>query len=75
MIATAKIMKGKYDKADAVDPNFLNHSIWYAATGWKTPYPGEDKVLLPGPFEKAAHGYKDEDDDDVAVRKTRLSEK
>jgi YVTN family beta-propeller protein len=75
MIATAKIMKGKYDKADAVDPNFLNHSIWYAATGWKTPYPGEDKVLPPGPFEKAAQGYKDQDDDDVGVRKTRLSEK
>jgi hypothetical protein len=75
MIATAKIMKGKYDKADAVDPNFLNHSIWYAATDWKTPYPGEDKVLPPGPFEKAAQGYKDQDEDDTRVRKTRLSEK
>src|SRR6202035_4560214 len=27
--ATADVMKGKYATADAVDPNFLNHSIWY----------------------------------------------
>jgi hypothetical protein len=32
-------MKGKYDKADAVDPNFLNHVTWYSATDWKRPYP------------------------------------
>ncbi len=38
-------MKGKYDKADAVDPNFLNHVIWYSATDWTRPYPGENKVL------------------------------
>ena len=60
--ATAEVMKGKYDKADAVDPNFLNHVTWYSATGWTRPYPGEDQVLMPGPFVKAAKKYRDDDD-------------
>jgi YVTN family beta-propeller protein len=62
--ATAKVMKGKYDKADAVDPNFLNHAIWYATTGWTRPYPGEGSVLAPGPLVKAAMKYSGDDDDD-----------
>jgi YVTN family beta-propeller protein len=62
--ATAKVMKGKYDKADAVDPNFLNHVTWYATTGWNRPYPGEDKVQPPGPLVKAAMKYGGDDDDD-----------
>ncbi len=62
--ATAKVMKHKYDKADAVDPNFLNHVTWYATTGWNRPYPGEDKVLPPGPLVKAALKYGGDDDDD-----------
>ncbi len=61
--ASAEVMKGKYDKADAVDPNFLNHVIWYSGTDWTRPYPGEKKVLLPGPFVKAAKKYHDTDDD------------
>jgi YVTN family beta-propeller protein len=61
--ATAEVMKGKYDKADAVDPNFLNHVIWYSATDWTRPYPGENKVLTPGPFIKAAKKYSGDDDD------------
>ena len=59
--ATAEVMKGKYDKADSVDPVFLNHAIWYSATDWKRPYPGEDEVLAPGPFVKAAKKYRDID--------------
>jgi YVTN family beta-propeller protein len=62
--ATAKVMKGKYDKADAVDPNFLNHVTWYVTTGWNRPYPGEDKVQTPGPLVKAAMKYGGDDDDD-----------
>lgn len=62
--ATARVMKGKYDKADAVDPNFLNHVTWYATTGWNRPYPGEDKVQAPGPLVKAAMKYGGDDDDD-----------
>jgi YVTN family beta-propeller protein len=61
--ATAEVMKGKYDKADAVDPNFLNHVIWYSTTDWTRPYPGESKVLMPGPFVKAAKKYSGDDDD------------
>jgi YVTN family beta-propeller protein len=62
--ATEKVMKGKYDKADAVDPNFLNHVTWYVTTGWNRPYPGEDKVLSPEPLVKAAMKYKGDDDGD-----------
>jgi YVTN family beta-propeller protein len=63
MVATAEVMKGKYDKADAVDPNFLNHVTWYSTTGWKRPYPGESKVEMPARFVKAAKKYRDDDDD------------
>jgi YVTN family beta-propeller protein len=62
--ATAKVMKGKYDKADSVDPNFLNHVTWYVTTGWNRPYPGESKILMPEPLVKAAMKYKGDDDDD-----------
>lgn len=62
--ATAKVMKGKYDKADSVDPNFLNHVIWYVTTNWSRPYPGEDKIQPPGPLVKAAMKYGGDDDDD-----------
>ncbi|MGI4756666.1 MAG: hypothetical protein ACRYGF_07440 [Janthinobacterium lividum] len=62
--ATAKVMKNKYDKADAVDPNFLNHVTWYVTTGWTRPYPGEDRVLAPGPLVKAAMKFNGDDDDD-----------
>jgi YVTN family beta-propeller protein len=61
--ATAEVMRNKYDKADAVDPNFLNHVIWYSATGWARPYPGERRVEMPGPFVKAAKKFHDEDDE------------
>jgi len=63
LTATAQVMKGKYDKPDAVDPNFLNHIIWYSTTDWRRPYPGENKIEMPGPFVKAAKKYRDDDDD------------
>jgi hypothetical protein len=62
--ATAEVMKDKITKADAADPNFLNHVVWYSATGWKLPYPGERKILSPEPFLKAARAYHDHDGDD-----------
>ena len=62
--ATAEVMKGKYDKADSVDPNFLNHVIWYATTNWTRPYPGESKIMMPGPFLTAARKYNGDGDDD-----------
>ncbi len=61
--ATAKVMKNKYSKADAVDPNFLNHVTWYVTTGWNRPYPGEDSILPPEPLVRAAKKYMDDDDD------------
>jgi hypothetical protein len=57
-------MKNKYDKADAVDPNFLNHVIWYSATAWARPYPGERNVEMPGPFLKAAKKFRGDDEGD-----------
>jgi hypothetical protein len=54
MLASNTIMKGRTDKADSVDENFLNHVIWYSATDWKRAYPGEGRVERPALFVKAA---------------------
>jgi hypothetical protein len=61
--ASNKMMKGKTNKADSVDENFLNHIIWYSATAWKRPYPGESKIEAPAPFVKLA-ALKTPDSDD-----------
>ena len=61
--ATHEVMKDKITKADAADPNFLNHVTWYSATDWKRPYPGEKRLLMPGPFVRAAKTYHDDDDE------------
>jgi hypothetical protein len=63
MQASNKVMKGKTNKADSVDENFLNHVIWYSATDWKRPYPGESKVEAPAPFLKVAALKKPDSDD------------
>jgi hypothetical protein len=61
-------MSSEVTRADAVDENFLNHVIWYSATDWKRPYPGETEILMPDSFVKAAaekaHDDDDDDDDD-----------
>jgi YVTN family beta-propeller protein len=54
MLASNKVMKGKTNKADSVDENFLNHVIWYSATDWKRPYPGESEIKSPASFLKVA---------------------
>jgi YVTN family beta-propeller protein len=46
-LASTKMFEGKENKPDAENPNMLNHAIWYSATGFKRPYPGESKVLMP----------------------------
>ncbi len=61
--ASNKVMKGKTNKADSMDENFLNHVIWYSATDFKRPYPGETKIEAPGPFVKLA-ALKVPDNDD-----------
>jgi hypothetical protein len=63
MLASNTMMKGKTAKADSVDETFLNHVIWYSATDWKRPYPGESRVERPAPFVKAA-AKKPQDIDD-----------
>ena len=62
LAATWEVMKDKLTKADAADPDFLNHVTWYSATGWKRPYPGEKKLLMPERFVRAAKRYHDDDD-------------
>jgi YVTN family beta-propeller protein len=52
--ASNEMLKDKATKADAADENFLNHAIWYSATNWKRPYPGETEILMPASFVKAA---------------------
>jgi YVTN family beta-propeller protein len=46
----ASMFAGKMNKPDAEDPYTLNHLIWYEATGFKRPYPGEKKVRPPSEF-------------------------
>jgi YVTN family beta-propeller protein len=53
-LASAKAFQGKENKADSVDPDFLNHAIWYATTHFARPYPGETKILPPTAFHTAA---------------------
>jgi YVTN family beta-propeller protein len=63
--ATTNMTKDKYNKADSVDTNFLNHVTWYSATDWKRPYPGETRLMMPAPFVKAAaRKARDGSDDD-----------
>jgi len=63
-LASNAMTKGKEGKADAVDENFLNHVIWYSATDWKRPYPGEAKIQWPDALVKAAAAKPVRDDDD-----------
>jgi YVTN family beta-propeller protein len=63
MLASNKVMKGKINRADSVDEGFLNHVIWYSATDWKRPYPGESEIKAPAPFVKAAMLKKPDVDD------------
>ncbi len=57
--------RGKQGKADSVDENFLNHVIWYSATDWKRPYPGERRIQWPATLVRAAlHGKPARDSDD-----------
>lgn len=55
------MFRGKYDKADSVDENFLEHAIWYSTTGFIRPYPGESKVLMPDEVKTAVRTEQIED--------------
>ena len=48
------MMSGKEGKPDSVDQNFLNHAIWYSATSFKRPYPGETEIQHPADLVQQA---------------------
>jgi hypothetical protein len=58
----AQIFAGKYQKPDSEDPTTVNHLIWYEATNYTRPFPGEKKVLPASAFNKAAPAKADLDD-------------
>ena len=49
-LAKNKIFQGKQHMPDSEDPVVVNHWVWYEATGYSRPYPGETKVLWPSAF-------------------------
>ena len=59
--ASNEMFRAKFNKADAVDENLLNHVIWYSTTGFTRPYPGEKTVLMPGDVKTAGHSEEIED--------------
>ncbi len=46
----AQMFAGRLNKPDSEDAYTLNHLIWYEATGFKRPYPGEKTVRPPSDF-------------------------
>ena len=44
---SAQMFAARPAKADTQDENLLNRAIWYGTMGFKKPYPGDTKVLLP----------------------------
>jgi hypothetical protein len=57
-----EMFAGKLTKPDAEDPDTNNHLIWYEATGFKRPYPGETRVRPPSDFKRRFAGNSDLDD-------------
>jgi YVTN family beta-propeller protein len=58
-----EVFAGKYQKPDSEDPDLVNHMIWYEATGYKVPFPGEKKVRPASDFKSEAHVMKADLDD------------
>ncbi|GGF12551.1 phosphoesterase [Aliidongia dinghuensis] len=63
-VASDAMTKGKEGKPDSVDEDFLNHLVWYSATNWKRPYPGETEIQAPDAFVAAAANKKPTEDND-----------
>jgi YVTN family beta-propeller protein len=57
-----EIFAGKYQKPDSEDPDTVNHMLWYEATGYKVPFPGEKFVRPASDFHNAAPTKADDDD-------------
>ena len=60
-VASNRFMRPNMTKADIVDENFLNHVMWYSATGWHRRYPGDKAMLWPAAFRNVVKA-KNEDD-------------
>jgi hypothetical protein len=61
--AKNKIFNGKQHIPDSEDPVVVNHWVWYEATGYSRPYPGETKVLWPTAFrDRIANAHPEIDD-------------
>jgi len=58
-----EVFAGKYQKPDSEDPDLVSHMIWYEATGYKVPFPGEKKVRPASEFKSKAHVVKADLDD------------
>jgi hypothetical protein len=56
-IASSKM---DFSHPDAADENMLNRAIWYSASGFKRPYPGDKRVLYP--HQVATRRHEDKDD-------------
>jgi YVTN family beta-propeller protein len=50
----AQIFAGRQTKPDSEDPDTVKHLIWYEATGFTRPYPGEKKVRPASDFNRKA---------------------
>jgi len=46
-LAAVHRFAGRLTQADAVDAGFLDHLIWYSATNWVRPYPGDKSIAPP----------------------------
>ncbi len=58
-----QIFAGKHTKPDSEDPDTVNHLVWYEATGFTRPYPGEAKVRPASDFNnRKAPIHEDLDD-------------
>ena len=49
-----ELFAGKYGKPDSEDPNTVNHLLWYEATNYTRPFPGEKTVRPASDFKRKA---------------------
>jgi YVTN family beta-propeller protein len=59
----AQIFAGRYHTPDSEDIDTVNHLIWYEATGFTRPFPGESKVRPASDFNNSAPNTTEVDDD------------
>ena len=58
----AETFAGKYSKPDSEDPDTVNHMIWYEATNFTRPFPGEKTIRPASDFNNTAPSETDDDD-------------